>query len=215
MLGRTLQIKVTEDINIQSDVWEVCTQQKGKWLWAESRVWRLWGSTVNIDMEQAGEQGSLGPVSSHFFDGGSEEVLQDTAIYQLSLPQTIPSLWEERTSVSICLGLCCDLYWRHQLYIFSRSWFGDLWLFPRQVMSVPLQNSLSLYLHLRTEFEYEGSPEFEAFLPKVWDLSQRFPIQGKSLNLPAERGVNPGDAIFKNTTRDEWKNTRLGINFAL
>lgn len=107
MLGRTLQIKVTEDINIQSDVWEVCTQQKGKWLWAESRVWRLWGSTVNIDMEQAGEQGSLGPVSSHFLGGGSEEVLQDTAIYQLSLPQTIPSLWEERTSVSICLGLCC------------------------------------------------------------------------------------------------------------
>lgn len=34
-------------------------------------------------------------------------------------------------------------------------------------MSVPLQNSLSLYLHLRTEFEYEGSPESEAFLPNV------------------------------------------------
>lgn len=29
-------------------------------------------------MEQAGKQGSLGPVSSHFLGGGSEEVLQHT-----------------------------------------------------------------------------------------------------------------------------------------
>lgn len=144
-------------------------------------------------MEQAGKQGSLDPVNSHFLGGGSEGVLQDTRNPPALFAWNHPFPLGRKGHVSPCVWafvVAFPLYWRDQLYMFLRSWFGDLWLFPRQLISMPLQNSLSLCLRLRTEFGRESSPEFEAFLPTVWDLPQRSPSQ---------------ENIFESTCRKENK----------
>lgn len=106
MLGRALQTEATEDINVQIRRLGKCAFSRKASDCEQSLVFGEFGAVQSRqtceDMEQAGKQGSLGPVSSHFLGGGSEGVLQDTCNHQLSLPETIPSLWR-KGQVSPCV----------------------------------------------------------------------------------------------------------------
>lgn len=77
--------------------------------------------------------------------------------------------------MSLCFGafvVTLPLYWKDV----KKLVWGPL-TFPKAT----LQNSLSLYLHFRTEFGREGSPEFEAFLPTQFKICHRDLLFRKNL----------------------------------
>lgn len=74
MLGRALQIKATEDINVQVRCLGKCTLSRKASDYEQSLVFADFGGIQSRqtceDMEQAGKQGSLALVSSHFLGRG-------------------------------------------------------------------------------------------------------------------------------------------------